>query len=175
MPLLRRLLDGETVTHEGRFYTFRDAVCVPRPVQAHLPILVGGSGPRKTLPLVARSTDMWNCYGSPEEVAAADAILRDACTAAGRDEREIERTMDLNVVIRSTREEAERAWQAWAAAHQPQSGEGELDAAGTVDDVAGVIARYRDVGFAHPIMVFRTPWDLETIDRLPELRAVLGG
>ncbi len=117
---------------------------------------------------------MWNCYGSPEEVAAADVILRDACTAAGRDEREIERTMDLNIVIRSTREEAERAWQACAAVHQPQPGEGELDAAGTVDDVADVLARYRDVGFAHPIMVFRTPWDLETIERLPELRAALG-
>jgi F420-dependent oxidoreductase-like protein len=173
VPLVRRLLDGETVTHEGRFYSFHDAVCAPTPVQPHLPILIGGSGPKKTLPLVARSADMWNCYGTPDEVAAADAILRDACAAAGRDEREIERTMDLNVVIRPTREEAERAWRAWAAVHQPQSGEDELDAAGTVDDVAAVLARYRDVGFAHPVMVFRTPWDLETIDRLPELRAAL--
>ncbi len=174
VPLLRRLLDGETVTHDGRFYTFREAVCAPHPVQAHLPILVGGSGPRKTLPLVARSADMWNCYGTPEEVAAADAILRDACTAAGRDEREIERTFDVNVVIRSSREAAEAAWRGWSEAHQPQDGEGELDAGGTVDDVAAVLARYRDVGFAHPIMIFRTPWDLETIERLPDLRAALG-
>ena len=42
--LIRRLLDGENVTHEGRFYTFRDALCVPRPIQPRLPILVGGSG-----------------------------------------------------------------------------------------------------------------------------------
>jgi len=174
VPLLRRLLDGETVTHDGRFYTFRDAVCAPHPVQAHLPILVGGSGPRKTLPLVARSADMWNCYGTPEEVAAADAILRDACTAAGRDEREIERTFDLNVVIRSSREAAEAAWRGWSEVHQPQDGEGGLDAGGTVDDVAEMLARYRDVGFAHPIMIFRTPWDLETIERLPDLRAALG-
>jgi F420-dependent oxidoreductase-like protein len=174
VPLVRRLLDGETVTHAGRFYTLNDALCAPRPVQARLPILVGGSGPKKTLPLVARSADMWNCYGTPEEVAAADAILREACVAAGRDEREIERTVDLNVVIRATRKEAEGAWQAWLDTHQPQPGEGELDAAGSVDDVAEVLARYRAVGFAHPIMVFRTPWDLETIERLPELRAALG-
>src|SRR5947208_8971502 len=38
VPLMRRLLDGETVTHEGRFYTFKDALCAPRPIQAHLPI-----------------------------------------------------------------------------------------------------------------------------------------
>jgi F420-dependent oxidoreductase-like protein len=174
VPLVRRLLDGETVTHEGRYYTFRDAVCAPRPIQAHLPILLGGSGPRKTLPLVARTADLWNCYGSPDEVAAADAILREACAAAGRDEREIERTVNVNVVIRPTREEARRAWQDWTTEHTPQPGEDVLDAAGPVDDVAAVLARYRDVGFGHAILVFRTPWDLETIDRLPDLRAALG-
>jgi F420-dependent oxidoreductase-like protein len=173
VPLLRRLLDGETVTHEGRFYTFRDALCAPRPVQAHLPILVGGSGPRKTLPLVARSADMWNTYGTPDEVAAADTILRGACEAAGRDGREIERTVNLNVVIRRNRAEAELAWAAWMSDHGPQDGEGGLGAGGSVRDVAATLAAYRDAGFAHPILIFRTPFDVETIDRLPELRAIL--
>ena len=175
VPLLRRLLDGETVTHEGRFYKFREALCAPRPVQDHLPILIGGAGPRKTLPLVARSADMWNTYGTPDEVAAADTILRGACEAAGRDEREIERTVNLNVVIRSSRVEAEAAWAAWLAVHPPQDGEAALAAGGTLGDVAAAVTRYRDAGFAHPILVFRTPWDLETMERLPELRAALGG
>ncbi|MDP2350589.1 MAG: LLM class flavin-dependent oxidoreductase, partial [Chloroflexota bacterium] len=166
--------DGETVTHKGRFYAFRDAVCAPRPVQAHLPILIGGSGPKKTLPLVARSADLWNAYGTPDEVAAADAILRSACEAAGRDEREIERTVNLNVVIRSSRAEAEAAWATYLAAHLPQDDERGLSAGGTVEEVAATLARYREVGFAHPILIFRTPFDFETMDRLPELRAALG-
>src|SRR3954468_10975138 len=65
--LLRRLLDGERVTHEGRFYTFHDALCEPRPVQAKLPILIGGSGPQKTLRTTARYADAWNSGGTPEE------------------------------------------------------------------------------------------------------------
>jgi alkanesulfonate monooxygenase SsuD/methylene tetrahydromethanopterin reductase-like flavin-dependent oxidoreductase (luciferase family) len=173
LPLIRRLLDGETVTHDGRFYRFDDALCAPRPVQPRLPILVGGSGPRKTIPLVARHADLWNAYGSPGELAAADAVLRAACEAIGRDHREIERTVNVNVVIRPTRAAAERAWAGWADRHRPIDGEERLDAAGTVEDVAMALRSLADVGFGHPIMIFRTPFDTETIERLPELRAAL--
>lgn len=174
-PAIRRLLDGETVTHDGRHVRLHDAVCAPRPVQPRLPILVGGSGPRRTLPLVARVADLWNAYGSPAELAAADDRLRAACADAGRDEDEIERTCTLNVVIRATRSEAERAWRGWAAAHPPQRGEADLAAAGPVEAVADVLRAYRAAGFHHPVLVFRTPFDLATIERLPELRAALAG
>jgi len=174
VPLMRRLLDGETVTHDGRFYQFKDAVCAPRPVQRHLPILVGGSGPKKTIPLVARHADMWNAYGTPEQVAAADTILRAACDAAGRDEAEIERTVNLNIVIRRDRVEAEAAWAVWLAAHRPQKDERGLSAGGSLEEVAAALARYRDAGFSHPILIFRTPFDFQTMGRLPELRAALG-
>ena len=175
VPLIRRLLDGERVTHDGRFYRFHDAVCAPRPIQAHLPILIGGSGPRKTLPLIARHGDMWNAYGTPEQLAASDAILRAACAENGRDEREIERTVNLNVVIRATRTEAERDWAAYVAAHLPQEDERGLDAGGSLDEVAAALAAYRAVGFAHPVLIFRNPFDFETMDRLPELRTMLEG
>jgi F420-dependent oxidoreductase-like protein len=172
--LIRRLLDGETVTHTGRFYSFDGALCAPPPLQHRLPILIGGSGPRKTIPLVARYADMWNAYGSPAELAASDAILRSSCAAVGRDEREIERTVNVNIVIRDSREAAERAWRDWAAVHRPQDGEDRLDAAGPVEVVAARLAALRDVGFAHPVLIFRTPFDLETMERLPDLRAALG-
>jgi F420-dependent oxidoreductase-like protein len=173
VPLIRQLLDGETVTHDGRFYALHDALCAPRPVQAHLPLLIGGSGPRKTIPLVARHADLWNAYGEPADLAAADALLRAACDAIGRDPAGIERTVTLNVVIRRDRAAAARAWHSWFEIHGPRRGEATLDAAGSVADVAEALAAYRSVGF-RPVMIFRTPFDLETIDRLPELRAALG-
>ena len=55
-------------------------------------------GRGRRIPIVARHADLWNAYGSPDELAAADAILRAACDAVGRDEREIERTFNVNVV-----------------------------------------------------------------------------
>src|SRR5205085_4505796 len=108
----------------------------PPPIQTHLPILIGGSGPTKTLPLVARSADPWNAYGSPQSLSASDAILRDACAAVGRDPDAIERTVSLNVVIRSTAAAAERAWESYIAEHRPRGNEGRLPMCGPVDVVA---------------------------------------
>ena len=169
--IIRRLLDGERFSHDGPAYRLRDALSAPRPVQAHLPLLIGGSGPRKTLPTVARFADLWNAYGSPSSLAASDAILREACAAIGRDPDEIERTVNLNVVVRPTRAEAERVWAGDAATHRPREGEGRLLVGGPVEQVADALADYARAGFRHPILIFRTPWDLETIRALGAIRA----
>ncbi len=171
--IIRRLLDGERFSHEGRFYRLRDALAAPRPIQARLPILIGGSGPNKTLPIVARYADLWNAYGSPESIAASDTILRERCAEIGRDPAEIERTVNLNVVVRSSRAEAERVWASYAAAHQPREGEGRLVVGGPVEVVAEALAGYTTVGICHPILVFRSPWDLETIRSLGAIRDAL--
>jgi hypothetical protein len=42
-----------------------------------------------------------------------------------------------------------------------------------VADVAATLREYRSAGFAHPVLIFRSPWDHATIDRLPDLRAAL--
>jgi alkanesulfonate monooxygenase SsuD/methylene tetrahydromethanopterin reductase-like flavin-dependent oxidoreductase (luciferase family) len=170
VEIIRRLLDGERFDHEGRFYRLHDALASPRPVQAHLPILIGGSGPEKTLRIVARRADLWNSYGSPASLTASDAILRERCLEVGRDEAEIERTVNLNVVIRPTRVEAERVWASYAAEHRPRDGEGRVVLGGPVGDVAAAIAEYARVGFRHPILIFRPPWDLETIEALGAIR-----
>jgi alkanesulfonate monooxygenase SsuD/methylene tetrahydromethanopterin reductase-like flavin-dependent oxidoreductase (luciferase family) len=171
--IIRRLLDGERFSHDGRFLTLRDALVAPPPVQARLPILIGGSGPRKTLRIVARHADLWNAYGSPASLAASDAVLREHCAEVGRDERDIERTVSLNVVVRSTRSEAEQVWASYAARHQPREGEGRLLVGGPVEAVAAALAGYAAVGVRHPILIFRSPWDLETIGSLGAIREAL--
>lgn len=171
--LIRRLLDGERVTQEGRFYRFRDALCEPRPLQAHLPILIGGSGPKKTLPLVARMADMWNAYGTPETLAASMAIIDEECRTIGRDPATIERSATQNVVIRETVVAARATYEEVRRAHQPQPGEDLLDVGGPPEVIADALRAYADAGIGHSIWIFRSPWDSATMARLPEVRAAL--
>ncbi len=70
---------------EGRTITVPEAVCYPRPLQQRIPILVGGSGERKTLRLVARHADACNLFGDPDTVRHKVAVLHEHCAAEQRD------------------------------------------------------------------------------------------
>ena len=70
---------------EGRTVTVPEAICYPRPLQERIPILVGGSGEKTTLRLVARYADACNLFGDPAAVRHKVAVLREHCAAAGRD------------------------------------------------------------------------------------------
>ncbi|HET7678066.1 MAG TPA: TIGR03560 family F420-dependent LLM class oxidoreductase [Candidatus Limnocylindrales bacterium] len=173
--LLRRLLDGERFSHEGRFYRLHDALCAPRPVQPHLPILVGGSGPRKTLRTVALRADAWNTSGHLEEVRTKVANLERHCAEVGRDPAAIERTVSFPMLIRDTREAAEAAF-AELLAHNGATDAGNVPLLlGPPEVIAEAIAPYRDeLGFGHVIVRLPAPYDQETIERIGEVREVLG-
>src|SRR4029434_6083532 len=77
--------------------------------QKRLPILIGGSGERKTLATVARYADAWNTGGDIEKVRHKDEVLRRWCNEVAREESEIERTVQGGTpVIRDNVEEARR-------------------------------------------------------------------
>jgi len=86
-----------------RLHKLRDALprikdrlgkLTPGPVGA-LPILIGGSGEKVTLRLVAEHADGWNAFGPPESFAAKSAILDEWCAKVGRDPKAIERTVAI--------------------------------------------------------------------------------
>lgn len=83
--ILRALWTEPSVTFAGRHYVLRDARCAPKPVQARLPLLLGGQGERRALRIVARHADRWNASGAPRTLAAKATILREHCAAVGRD------------------------------------------------------------------------------------------
>jgi F420-dependent oxidoreductase-like protein len=177
--LIRRLLDGERVTHEGRFFQLHDALCEPRPIQGRLPILIGGSGRNKTLRTTARYADIWNGYGDPDRIAETSGVLRERCAEIGRDPATIERTVTLHAVIRDDAQAAESAWGPIARRHGlidevgADGSERGLDLGGSPAEVAACAERYRAIGVGEVAFVFRDPFDLETMERLGEVRAEL--
>ena len=67
----------------GRTIEVAEAVCYPRPLQDHVPILVGGSGERRTLRLVARHADACNLFGDPDTVRHKVEVLHRHCADRG--------------------------------------------------------------------------------------------
>jgi alkanesulfonate monooxygenase SsuD/methylene tetrahydromethanopterin reductase-like flavin-dependent oxidoreductase (luciferase family) len=111
LPIIRGMLRGEEPSATGPRYAARHVRNDPPPVQARLPILVGGGGEKVTLKLVAQYADANNVGGGFENVKRKEAILREHCERIGRDEREIERTTGVGVVvIRDSRAEAQRVF-----------------------------------------------------------------
>jgi alkanesulfonate monooxygenase SsuD/methylene tetrahydromethanopterin reductase-like flavin-dependent oxidoreductase (luciferase family) len=80
---------------DGRHYQLAETICSPRPItQPRPPILIGGSGERKTLRLVARYADACNLFAAnPEEAAHKLDVLRRHCDTEGRDPATVERTI----------------------------------------------------------------------------------
>lgn len=179
VSLIRRLLDGERVTHHGPFYRMDDAVCEPRPIQARLPILIGGSGRTKTLRTTARHADVWNGYGEPERIAEVSGWLRERCIDVGRPFDAIARTVMMDVVIRDSAAAASAAGDEVLASHgisrRRTSDDPEWSplVGGPPEVVADHIRRYVEIGVRQVIWIFRHPWDRETMARLPEVRALL--
>jgi alkanesulfonate monooxygenase SsuD/methylene tetrahydromethanopterin reductase-like flavin-dependent oxidoreductase (luciferase family) len=169
-PAMRAMLDGTRVTSPtGGRYAFDDLRLDPLPLQAHMPIMIGGGGEKKTLRIVAQWADMWNVFGTPETVAAKDAILRSHCADVGRDTSEIERTLGCKVTIRSTEAEAERVRRSLLEHNRTPMSRVEGDVSfwtGTAEQIAETMTSYIRVGFEHFIVELPAPYDVETMESL---------
>jgi alkanesulfonate monooxygenase SsuD/methylene tetrahydromethanopterin reductase-like flavin-dependent oxidoreductase (luciferase family) len=172
--LIRRLLAGERVSHDGRYYRLHDALCEPRPIQPRLPILVGGSGPRKTLRTTARYADMWNTSGTVDEVRAKVATLDAHCADAGRDPGEIERTISFPIVIRDDAKQAQRAFDDLLAHNRAADIGGVPLLLGSPDRIAAELQPYVALGFTTLIARLPGPFDRETLARIGEVNEALG-
>jgi F420-dependent oxidoreductase-like protein len=172
--LMRRLLDGERFSHAGQFYTMADALLAPPPVQPHLPILVGGSGPRKTLRTVARRADAWNTSGTIEEVAARLEILAEHCADVGREIATIEKTVSFPTVLRDDAQAAEVAYQHLLDANGITEMGGVPVLLGSPEAAADAIRPYAEMGFETVIVRMPAPYDRETIERVGRVRELLG-
>ena len=172
--LMRRLLDGERFSHDGRYYQLHDALCEPRPIQKRLPILVGGSGPRKTLRTVARRADGWNTSGTLEEVRSHLDILAEHCDDVGRDIATIEKSISFPIIVRDDPAAAASVYSVLLE----RNGIADMGTVpvllGSPDEIADRLRPYVELGFETIIVRMPAPYDRETIDRMVQVQERIG-
>lgn len=105
--VIRLLFTGGPVSFTGRHFRLREAHLAPVPVQAVLPLVIGGSGPGTTLPVAARHAQVWNCAAVPiGRYAAAAEQFAEQCSLAGRDPASVRRSLTFRVAITQDRAQA---------------------------------------------------------------------
>lgn len=155
---VRGLLRDQTTSFAGEWFTLREARNEPRPVQAALPIWVGGTGEKRTLRIAARFADGWNVpFVSPEQFAAKNEVLDRHCAGVGRDPGEIRRS--VNVGIAWTEESLQRQFGLLADVVRG----GVLT--GSDDEVLERIAGYVDAGAGQINLALRPPFDIDALER----------
>jgi F420-dependent oxidoreductase-like protein len=98
--IMRSLWTQETTTFEGRHFRLEGARLEPKPVQEHLPLVIGGSGERRTLRIVAEHGDIWNTfYGDLEYYRHLLDVLAGHCADVGRDPGDVRKSLTFRAVL----------------------------------------------------------------------------
>ena len=108
LNIARAMFTQERATYEGRHHSVREALNNPKPIRGDIPIMIGGSGEKKTLRMVAQYADASNFFGDPDRMRHLIGVLEGHCERLGRDPAEITKTRLGTVIIADTQEEAER-------------------------------------------------------------------
>jgi len=178
--VVRGLLDGEAVTFAGRWARTDRARNDPPPLQPRLPLLIGGSGEKRTLRIVARCADAWNGEGDPATYARRNAVLDERCAEIGRDPAAIRRTVGVPpACIRDTRAAAVAALATTLERNglEPDEARAFADASPLVGDEATVLAAlaaWREAGAEEAIADWPAPFDGETLERLAAALGLTG-
>jgi F420-dependent oxidoreductase-like protein len=137
VQILRSLLSQPRTTFSGDYFQLQDAPCQPGPVQDRLPLLIGGGGERRTLRIAAQYADEWNAWTTPDVLAHKLSVLREHCEEIGRDPAEIHVSTQALLYLSTNKQ--------WLEDKRQEAG---LRPAiiGTPEEVAEIVARYRESG-----------------------------
>jgi alkanesulfonate monooxygenase SsuD/methylene tetrahydromethanopterin reductase-like flavin-dependent oxidoreductase (luciferase family) len=177
LAAITELFRGASVTSPGGgAYGFRDLVVHPIPVRGagSIPILVGGGGEKKTLRTAARYANAWHGFGDVERFKRKIGILEMHCRDVGRDITEITFSCGPYVVIRDEPAEALAALNASLAPYDGEAADSEDTWVGPPERIAERWRQFAEIGVTFAIADMPAPYDRETIERLPEVRSLLG-
>ncbi|MDP9379240.1 MAG: TIGR03560 family F420-dependent LLM class oxidoreductase [Chloroflexota bacterium] len=178
--ITRLLRSDEPVSYEGRFFRLSEAQLLPRPQRpGGPPVMVGGSGPKRTLPLVARYADIWNAQLlSPDGVRERSTQLDELLRSVGRQPSDVRRTVAVPVVCGHDPAELERrmSWARRMAAFAEAPLEMLLGIMreqlaaiiGPPEEVVGLMRAYETAGIEELVVQWFGVDDIEGIELLAE-------
>jgi F420-dependent oxidoreductase-like protein len=162
LRIARAMFTQEEATFEGRRFGVAEALNNPKPLRGDIPIVVGGSGERKTLRLVAQYADGCNVFGDPARARHLMDVLAGHCEEVGRDPAEITKTRNGVLVIAPTHDAAMAKVDRLRRAGTPEE---RLKQAivGDPDDVVEQAAAFVDAGIEGLTLSMPDVHDLETV------------
>jgi len=158
LQCIRLLLTTDVADFSGEFYELRSARCEPKPVQARLPIWVGGGGEKVTLRLTARHADGWNIpFVDPATYRRKSSVLDEHCAAVGREPASIVRSVNLPLAWED--EDLVAQFGAVAEYVRPAA------LTGSPQEVVDRIGEYATAGVHQVNVALRAPFDVDALDR----------
>ncbi len=165
LELLPLLWGPGAPAFDGRRIDVAEAICYPRPIQERIPILVGGSGERRTLRLVARHADACNLFGEPDVVRHKVEVLHEHCRAEGRKPDEIAVTQLSSILCAADEPTLADALAAAGNGQLPPEAVAERLTAGTTDDHIGRFRALAEAGVEEVIVSLADVGDPGAVER----------
>jgi F420-dependent oxidoreductase-like protein len=165
LQIIRKMWTEEpSASFNGKYYKIQNAYCNPKPIQKPSPpILVGGSGEKRTLRIVAKYGDACNLFGSAETVRKKLNILKEHCKSIGRDYDSILKSKLGAIVIDDNKEMAKsRVQQTFKGIPEEQINEFVMY--GTPEDILREIELLEQAGIQYLIVDLEPSRELEALD-----------
>jgi F420-dependent oxidoreductase-like protein len=135
--IVTSLLREPRTTFKGEHYVITEAPLDPKPVNGHLPFLVGGGGEKRTMRIAARFADEWNVWGDPALLVQKNGVLDRHCEDLGRDPATIKRSANALLFLSDDEK--------WVGERRERS-VGRPSIIGTPAEVVEVVAAYEEAG-----------------------------
>jgi F420-dependent oxidoreductase-like protein len=162
LNIARAMFTNAESTYEGKHHSIRGALNIPQPIRGDIPILIGGSGERKTLRFVATYADACNVMGDVERVRHLMGVLQRHCEDVGRDPGEITRTRLATIVIAPTHDDAMRKLEDAKAAGMSERRLAQVVAGGP-DEIGEQLGAFMEAGIQGFTISLLDVHDLETV------------
>ena len=163
LQISRAMFTQEQASFSGKYFSVDGAFNNPKPIRGDIPILIGGSGERKTLRLVAKYGDGCNLFGDATRASHLLEVLKGHCEDVGRDYSEITKTALGRVIIGKTHEEAEKKIDALRANGVSEENLA-MFIAGDPDTVGQRVQELKDAGLEGYGLSMPDSYDLEALD-----------